>query len=322
MLAEIDANRAQVGTVRAEAWLAVARTALLLADTPVAADAVKRRRSDTELNPATDAWLDSRVAQVEGELLRAQGDLARSRDLLAQRVALLATSPDSAVPVIWQARLDLACTLVLLRDPGAPAALQQAARARPPQIPPGRPLDAVQAWLQALWQSERGEGASAVQTARIAVERAYGREAGRTAALPAGRGVLAVGLRRLAVVLQVDGHVPAGMQHPPDIDAVLVFHVEHKVWVARTAPAAKTRQVQLVRVARRARGRRSPNVLVGSFERLHKADGRMRRFDEVVVNDVENIDIGALAPCQALLALHARRLAMDLGLARWRSASK
>ena len=188
VLAEIDANRAQVGTVRAEAWLAVARTALLLADTPLAADAVKRLRSDTELNLATDAWLDSRVAQVEGELLRAQGDLARSRDLLARRVALLATSPDSAVPVIWQARLDLACTLVLLRDPDASAALQQAARARPPQMPPGRPLDAVQAWLQALWQNERGEGASAVQTARIAVERAYGREAGRTAALPAGLG--------------------------------------------------------------------------------------------------------------------------------------
>ena len=146
VLAEIDANRAQLATVRAEAWLALARTALLLADTPLAADAVKRLRSDTELNLATDAWLDSRVAQVEGELLRAQGDLARSRDLLAQRVALLATSPDRAVPVIWQARLVLACTLVLLRDPGAPAALQQAARARPPQMPPGRPLDAVQAW--------------------------------------------------------------------------------------------------------------------------------------------------------------------------------
>ena len=188
VLTEIDANRAQLGTVRAEAWLAVARTALLLADTPLAADAVKRLRSDTELNLATDAWLDRRVAQVEGELLRAQGDLARSRDLLAQRVALLATSPDRAVPVIWQARLDLACTLVLRRDPGASAALQQAARARPPQMPPGRPLDAVQAWLQALWQNERGEGASAVQTARIAVERAYGREAGRTAALPAGLG--------------------------------------------------------------------------------------------------------------------------------------
>ncbi len=188
VLAEVDANRAQVGTARAEAWLAVARAALLIDDTPLAAEAVQRLRSDTQLNLATDAWLDSRVAQVEGELLRARGELVSSRELLARRVALLATSPDSAVPVIWQARLDLACTLVLLHDPGAPEALRQAARARPPQMPPGRPLDAVQAYLQALWQSERGERASAVQEARLALERAYGREGGRTAALPAGLG--------------------------------------------------------------------------------------------------------------------------------------
>ena len=168
MLARIDANRAQAGTVRAEAWLAVARAAPLLADPPLAAEAVRRLRSDIELNLATDAWLDSRVAQVEGELLRAQGDLARSRDLLAQRFALLATSPDSAVPVIWQARLALACALVLLHDPGA--------------------LDAVQACLQALWQSERGENASALQAVRSVVERACRRETGRTAALPAGLG--------------------------------------------------------------------------------------------------------------------------------------
>ncbi len=149
LLAQIDTERRQLGPARAEAWLALARTGLLLQDTHLAGEAVTRLRGDAELNLRENRGLDSRVAQVEGELLRARGDFARSRELLARRVALLATSPDQAVPVMWQARLDLAATLVLLRAPEAAEALAQAAQARPPQMPAGHPLDALQRELQA-----------------------------------------------------------------------------------------------------------------------------------------------------------------------------
>jgi hypothetical protein len=123
--------------------------------------------------------MNSRVAQAEGELLRARGDWQGSAKLLAQRVALLDTSPDKAVPALWQARLDLATTLVLMRDPAAAAALAQAAAARPPQMPSKHPLDAVLHYLQALQQ---GTDAS---KARLAVEQAYGRASSQ---LPAGLG--------------------------------------------------------------------------------------------------------------------------------------
>ena len=178
VLAAVDAARQGLGTTRADAWLALARTGLLLGDNTLAADAILRLRADTELHLDRHEWLASRVAQVEGELLRAQGELARSRVLLAQRAGLLARSPDTAVPSNWQAQLDLAYTLVLLRDPGAPAALQQAARARPAQMPTGHPLDAVQVYLQTLWQDGVID-APALRAARLAVERAYGREPGR-----------------------------------------------------------------------------------------------------------------------------------------------
>ena len=183
MLADIEAAQQSLGTMRADAWLSVARAGLLLGDTALAADTVQRLRTDPALNLTHNEWLASRVAQVEGELMRAQGDLARSRVLLTLRAGLLARSPDTAVPPNWQAQLDLAYTLVLLRDPAAPAALQQAERARPAQMPTGHPLDAVQGYLQALWQ-DGGNDTAAVRASRLAVERAYGRGHGRMPTLP------------------------------------------------------------------------------------------------------------------------------------------
>ena len=183
VLADIDAARQSLGTMRADAWLSVGRAGLLLGDSALAGDTIRLLRDDPELNLDRNEWLASRVAQVEGELMRAQGDLARSRVLLTQRAGLLTRSPDTAVPPNWQAQLDLAYTLVLLRDPGAPAALEQAARARPAQMPSGHPLDAVQAYLQSLWQ-DGGADTAAVRASRLAVERAYGRERGHMPALP------------------------------------------------------------------------------------------------------------------------------------------
>jgi serine/threonine-protein kinase len=178
LLAQIDTERGQLGPARAEAWLTLARTGLLLGDTGLAAEAVARLRGDTELNLGENLGLASRVAQAEGELLRARGELARSRELLAQRVALLATSPDQAVPVMWQARLDLAATLVLLRAPEAAEALAQAAQARPPQMPAGHPLDAVQRELQARLP-DPGAQSAAARSVHLAVEQAFLRRPGQ-----------------------------------------------------------------------------------------------------------------------------------------------
>lgn len=77
----------------------------------------------------------------------------------------------------------LAYLLVLQCDPQAPQALALAARAWPPQMPAGHPLDAVQGYLQALWQ-DGGEDIAAVRAARSAVERGYGHAPGRAAPLP------------------------------------------------------------------------------------------------------------------------------------------
>jgi len=77
------------------------------------------------------------------------------------------------VPPLWSARLDLAHTLVLMRDPSAGAALAQARGARPPQMPPGHPFDAVHDYLVAVWQGD-AEGQA---RGRTALERLYGSEA-------------------------------------------------------------------------------------------------------------------------------------------------
>ncbi|MCV2370782.1 serine/threonine-protein kinase [Roseateles oligotrophus] len=180
LLAAVAADGRQLGALRrADAWLSLARVGLLLDDQALAAAAIQRLRSDAELHLSEDQWLNSRVAQAEGELLRAQGDMQGSAKLLAQRVGLLDTSPDKTVPALWQARLDLATTLVMMRDPSAAAALALAGAARPPQMPKNHPLDAVQHYLAQLEQ-----GADA-HWARLPVERAYGRKATE---LPAGLG--------------------------------------------------------------------------------------------------------------------------------------
>ncbi|WP_310387239.1 serine/threonine-protein kinase [Roseateles sp.] len=166
LLAAVDADGRQLGALRrADAWLSLARTGLLLDDLALAAAAIQRLRGDAELHLQQDLWLNSRVEQAEGELLRARGDWQGSAQLLAQRVTLLDSSPDKAVPAIWQARLDLATSLVLMGDPGAAAALALAANARPPQMPKNHPLDAVQRYLE--WV-EQGGGK---QTAKPALPR-------------------------------------------------------------------------------------------------------------------------------------------------------
>lgn len=163
LLEEVDRVREQMGVSRAEAWLALARSGLVLGDLDLAADAVARLRGDADLHLERDLWLESRVAQVEGALLRARGDLAGSRRLLERRVALLETSPDRQLPPLWQARLDLALTLVMMGAPDAAAALAAAREARPPQMPAGHPFDALLSLMQAQLDAPASDSPAARQ---------------------------------------------------------------------------------------------------------------------------------------------------------------
>ena len=176
LLEEVESTRAQMGVSRAEAWLALARSGLLLGELGLAGEAISRLRGDADLHLERDHWLESRVAQAEGELLRARGDMTGSRLLLSRRVALLETSPDRQVPPLWQARLDLALTLVMMGAPDAAAALAAAQQARPPEMPAGHPFDALQAFMQAQLEAPAGETA-AIRQARAALHVALRRGA-------------------------------------------------------------------------------------------------------------------------------------------------
>jgi hypothetical protein len=125
-----------------------------------------------------------RVEQLEGELLRQQGNLAASRDVLQRRLALLAGWTERRVLPVWGAQLDLATTLVLMNEPGAAAALAEADALRPPLLPAGHPLDALRSYLQVRLAAGHGD-TETLRLARVALEQAWGRGPGQ---LPRGLG--------------------------------------------------------------------------------------------------------------------------------------
>lgn len=145
LLAEIDGAADFSGPARVEAGLALLRVGLLAQDLTLAEQALERTRHDPVLR--TSAALGSRVAQLEGELRREQGALAESRTLLARRVAYLDSLPEPERVPAWSAQLDLAATLVRLRDPQAGAVLARADSLRPASLPP-QPLDALRRALE------------------------------------------------------------------------------------------------------------------------------------------------------------------------------
>lgn len=154
LLAQLAAERQRVGYARADAWINLARIGLLLDDAALAAEAVQALRSDDGLALDRDRLLAGRLAQIEGALTRLQGDLARSRTLLQQRLQTFErpgiAAGDRQVLPAWVATLDLAYTLALQQDAGAAAALQAAAGRRPPGAPAGHPLDAVARYLAVM----------------------------------------------------------------------------------------------------------------------------------------------------------------------------
>ena len=161
----IDAERDDLGSLCSEAWLAVARSALLLDDAALAARAIAQLRSSPSLHLDRDRFLASRIDQVDGELARAMGDLPRSKRLLARRLAQLERT-DHAVPATWTAHLDYAYTLALLHDPDAADALARARRERPPQMPIDTPMDRIERKVTALVATGAAAGPSGLGARR------------------------------------------------------------------------------------------------------------------------------------------------------------
>ncbi|MBU6258497.1 MAG: serine/threonine protein kinase [Burkholderiales bacterium] len=183
-LAALLAPGAQDLPGRRSALIALAEAALVR-DDAATATACLAGLSDA------DRALKTRFGEYQraaGELARLRGDLAASRRHLAQRIGDFPPSSDTALAWTWAARLDLAYTLVLMRDPGAGAALAEAAAHRPPQLAPGQPLDAVAAYLGERLAAG-SDNAAPVQAALDRLARAQG----RPGPWPAGSGLASLG---------------------------------------------------------------------------------------------------------------------------------
>jgi hypothetical protein len=160
LLASVNAEGDKLGYARAEAWINLTRVGLALDDAALAAEAFAPLRADAGLHLDRDLLLASRVAQMEGELARLQGDLPRSVALLRQRTKFFERPGDKQVLSGWVAALDLAYSLVLQRDPGAAAALADAATRRPAGVPANHSLDTLAAWLHQQLAQPGPPGAS------------------------------------------------------------------------------------------------------------------------------------------------------------------
>jgi hypothetical protein len=160
LLADLKRQRAALAYMAGDLYIFVARIALVIDDKALATEVMAAVKADTGLQLDRDPVLASRMALVEGEVARLQGDLARSQTLLRQRMESFERNGDKVLMPSWMAALDLAWTLVLMNDPRAEGALAEAASRRPEGIPQGHPLDLVTAYLQAR---RTGDTAAAAQ---------------------------------------------------------------------------------------------------------------------------------------------------------------
>ncbi|MFG6439906.1 serine/threonine-protein kinase [Roseateles sp. LKC17W] len=135
----------------AEAGMAVTRVALRLGDLPLARRTLALLQAqDAQPWLRLHAQLTSRIAQLHGELLRAEGRHDDAVAALRQRVALLDALPQPQGLPHWRAQLDLAASLA--RTPEAAAALARADTLRPAWLA-AHPLDALRAELgRGTWQ--------------------------------------------------------------------------------------------------------------------------------------------------------------------------
>ncbi|MBL8330468.1 MAG: serine/threonine protein kinase [Rubrivivax sp.] len=167
---EIEAQPAPRPSTAFDAVMALAELGLLYDDEAFAS---AMRQLHQPLREGTHTA--SRWDRIEGQFARLRGDLATSRERLARRVAFLGTELEKRTMRMWSAQTDLAYTLVLAGDPGAAAAVARARAVRPPDMPPGQPLDAIAHWLEARLAAGNDD-APAMRAARQAVLQVQGRD--------------------------------------------------------------------------------------------------------------------------------------------------
>jgi len=142
LLGELARSTELAGSQRQAVALPLAELALQQGDAALAAQALQQR-GDSDVPPG------SATARLLGQLARLQADWPRSRALLAGVAARWAAAPGQTPLLLWSARLNLACTQLLMGDADAADTLTTAQRERPAGLPAGHPLDRVAAQLQA-----------------------------------------------------------------------------------------------------------------------------------------------------------------------------
>ena len=174
MADETRRSAAELGLRTTSVWSTLFKTAVLLGDQALAGQSLQALRTDPGL--ARSKLLRSRINQLDGEWQRWQGDLARSRELLQERLADQLHMAETHTPPIWSAALDLVVTAIDQDDPGAAALLQQARTLRPRGMPADAPLDALQAWLDARLQAAGKDQRLEMDRRWAALARRVGRE--------------------------------------------------------------------------------------------------------------------------------------------------
>ncbi len=171
LLREVEAQPAPRPSTAFDAVISLAELGLIFDDEPFVASVM---RLSQPLRPGSHTA--SRWDRLEGQLARLRGDWATSGERLERRVAFLDAEVEKRTMRMWSAQADLAYTRVLAGDASARAAVNRLRAVRPPDMPPGQPLDAIADWLDARLAAGRDD-APAVQAALRAVVRAQGRPA-------------------------------------------------------------------------------------------------------------------------------------------------
>ena len=92
------------------------------------------------------------------------------------------------------------------------------------------------------------------------------------------------------LVAQPHRDIPVTVEHPPDVDVIVLLDVKDQVGEALERPHAQPRQIQLVCIARRARLWMPANVVVGLLQPLNESQGHLiARLLEVVIDRVLSI---------------------------------
>ncbi|RQO55550.1 hypothetical protein DBR47_20050 [Paucibacter sp. KBW04] len=153
LLSEIEAGGPLLKGNALTAVQALADLALAHEDAALAADLLAR-----VVKVGGEAAPGSRLAQLQGQLARLQGDWPRSLRLLQGRADHFKQLDAPATDYAWAAQLDLAYTQVLMGETAAAqASLALAETRRPKAMPQGHPLDALAGFLRARLLAARAD---------------------------------------------------------------------------------------------------------------------------------------------------------------------